>query len=134
MCTRSLGRTLNSIGLKIKQSPSDGHCLLHSIQTSCVSQLSLNDHKDLDVIKAQNFLETITNASEYTPFLPSSSVTEIITGLRSYLIDKNCNQSFGDLIPAILANALKVKLEFVMKIHTETFIETSMFLPVLVFW
>ena len=57
------------------------------------------------------FVEAITNSSCYDPFLEDRTL--LPTGLRRYILDRHYDQSVGDIVPTIIANALQVKVDIV---------------------
>lgn len=100
---------LLQLGLQILTSPADGHCFLHSVISAMKSQL--NQSTDIHAIKSLIFNETLSHHEVYKHFLPEPSHSEIFHGLRQYLINKMYNHSFVDIVPLILANAMKVNIE-----------------------
>ncbi len=55
-------------------------------------------------------METVTNTDQYLPFLQTENRASLFTTLRSYLINRCYNQSFGDIVPSVICNTLKVNL------------------------
>ena len=92
----------------IDSSPGDGHCLLHSLAT-CLKPL--NRITSTEDIKQLIFIETVTNYDQYVQFLEVGCSYTLFTGLRKYLLDRQYNQLFGDLVPIICANALDVNIK-----------------------
>ena len=43
--------------------------------------------------------------------MPFNSIHNLTKGLCSYLNEKNYNQAFGDVVPLVISNALKVQLD-----------------------
>ena len=99
---------LLSNNLTLIQSPGDGHCLLHSTISSL--HLQLGQNLTLEALKAQIYTESINNMNEYINFIKDSSRSLFSTYLRQYLLYKNYNNSYGDIVPLIIANTLGVKL------------------------
>ena len=93
--------------LTIVPSPPDGHCLMHSINIAFKHQLNLKC--DLHKLKCGIFVETLINLDNYLAFL-SQSASKLFSDLSRYIIHKNYNTAFGDLIPLILANFLNLNL------------------------
>ena len=104
-------RHLARQGLRILPSPMDGHCLLHSVCSSWQSQLSQFKTIDLESIKSDIFIETVTNGENYLPVMCNSF--SLLKGLRSYLLDRHYNSDFGDVVPFAIANALRIKLNII---------------------
>jgi hypothetical protein len=93
---------------KIKNSPGDGHCLLHSISTSFNAQLftkiKLNSMQTLigklinETIQQRKTLREVTFGSDIVLF----------SLLDQYVLGKNYNNIFCDIVPDILSNALAI--------------------------
>jgi exonuclease III len=101
---------LTSRGWQINKSKGDGHCLLYSVDSSLCNQFPNFPPVDIETIKARIFIETVKNTEYYLPFLQTSSKSALSAGLGDYLIKKQYNNDFGDLVPCIIANALSIKL------------------------
>ena len=93
--------------LVVSQSPGDGHCLLHSVIKSYQAQLNI--HLDLNTIKSAIFIETVSKVDHYVHFILPGE--KLLICLRKYIINKNYNNSLGDLLPLIIANALSVNIK-----------------------
>ena len=95
----------------LSRSLGDGHCLLYSVLSSCLCQLPDNIHiTTLECIKSYIFIELSDNIQYYLPFFQTADNQCIFKGLNDYLIHKIYNQEFGDLVPALIANALNTRL------------------------
>ena len=95
----------------ISRSLGDGHCLLYSVLPSCLCQLPDNIHiATLECIKSYIFIELTDNIQYYLPFFQTSDNHCIFMGLNDYLIHQIYNQEFGELVPALIANALTTRL------------------------
>lgn len=101
-------RSMN--GWSVVPSPGDGHCLIHSVNTSWRNQIHHKPPMDNDAIKALVFTETVSHADQYLPFTEDCSVASLMHGLHTYLLQRRYNQSFGDLVPCIMANAMNVHI------------------------
>ncbi len=77
----ALSRTLAIRGWAIKKSIGDGHCLLHLVLSSWISQLPRLPTIDLEHIKANVDIETIQHPGDYVPFLDSGSNLQLFKGL-----------------------------------------------------
>ena len=98
----------NNDYLLIIPSPGDGHCLLHSVISSCKHQL----HHDIDIhcLKSHIFIEANANYALYRQFLETDDNNNFAISLGSYINNKIYNNSFGDILPLIVSNALKINL------------------------
>ena len=104
----ALLRHLARQGLRIIESPRDGHCLIHSICSSWLNQLSHFKPVDIDCVKSKIFIETVSNVNHYTLAVGPSILLE---QQKSYLLHRNYDSDFGDALPLVLANALNIKLD-----------------------
>ena len=95
---------------KIETSPGDGHCLLHSILTSYTHQLQNHPMITLPSIKASLTYEIHDDSFRYLPFVENNGAGALGRGMQSFLVDRQYDQSFGDLVPMILANALGLQI------------------------
>ena len=102
--TTNIHNFFQSAGLAIVPSPSDGHCLLHSIIFSIKSQL--NEDFTLEALKSQLYIESVSNINEYLQFTITASRALFSTHMRQYLLHKRFNNEYGDLAPVILANTI----------------------------
>ena len=94
----------------ILTSPGDGHCILHSVVSSFRQQLPHLPGISMDYVVTALSNETISNSEYYLPFTEDLSIIALRRGLRLYIMDKEFDQSFCDLVPMILANALKLSI------------------------
>ena len=105
-----LNRILMQSDMELHQAPGDGHCLLHSVITSWNKQLSTLPPLNMERIKSSIFLETIHNSDRYLPFCDPPTSKSLIKGMRKYLLSRSYNQSYGDIVPVVIVNALKQKI------------------------
>jgi hypothetical protein len=96
-------------GLRLIRSTGDGHCFIYSVQTALQEQLGI--FRDITCIKSVIFTETINRSELYRQFLTTGY--NLLHDLNSYILHKNYNTSFGDLLPNIFANAQCVNLRIV---------------------
>ena len=94
----------------IVRSPGDGHCFLHSLVTSWNKQCPHLPSIALKEVKQSLNDETVLNADHYAPFLIPPNLAALMKGLHSYLLSRQYNQLFGDLVPIISANAFHTTL------------------------
>ena len=92
----------------LQPSLADGHCLLHSTVSFHNSQLP-----DSPVILLKSLIDMIvshvnSHLIEYTIF--GLSKPKILSQMRDYIYSKKYNSDFGDLVPLIITQALKVNL------------------------
>ena len=95
---------------KILQSPSDGHCLLHSTISSVKSQL-----KPYNVLHTGYLLHLIkneiwTNPKHYSCFIKNNDELCLYNGFHEYAFYKRYDSKLGDLIPTIICEVLNVDL------------------------
>ena len=91
---------------EINRSPSDGHCLLHSILSSIAFQNGIVI--TLSELIQAIITETKLDSSEYD-FINGSSCN-LWSGLIAYVNEKEYESLFGDLVPHIIANAIFVNI------------------------
>ena len=110
-----LTEVLLSRGLIINPSPGDGHCLLHSVVSSCFYQLQINIK--MTGLMTGIFSEISNHASLYLGFLeaPRNTSTYLMHYLRMYLDCKAYNTALGDLFPTSMANSLKLNVHILNK-------------------
>ena len=89
--------------------PPDGHCLLHAVSISMVSQLEVSD-TSVDILLKLLEEETINNIEHYKAFVVNDYKDKVLQDMFSYINHRVYNTYFGDLVPLILCNALKVNL------------------------
>ena len=101
-----LSQYLNANNLKVINATADGHCLLHSLATSFYYQLGkTNDYHD---IKCSLFKETLRNRSAYINF--TSNQRNLTNLMKNYLLYKQYNSDYGDILPLVIANAFNIDL------------------------
>ncbi len=93
----------------ISQSPPDGHCLLHSIISSCNSQLPHLKQPILSSLKADFQKHIHQHFKEY--FMYGFDEYHIKLQMRKYIVDKDFDSDLVDIAPAIFAKLLRVQVE-----------------------
>ena len=98
---------------QVQKSPGDGHCLLYSVLSSIRSQhdISVNIHDIIKLIKN----ETLCYYRLYDDFIDGEHPDKLLRGMNEYIYEKRYNSSFGDLVPDILANAMKIDVLILTK-------------------
>ena len=93
----------------------DGHCLLYSIATY------------FNALHAQNFTltaqylaniircEVESKIELYRVGIDNMSVTELLSEMNDYIVNKNYKSSFCDMVPMIVTNALKISIVILEK-------------------
>jgi hypothetical protein len=61
-------------------------------------------------IKCAIFNEAITNCEKYKTFLPDLTSKNYSLFVKNYLLHKQYNTSFGDIVPTIIANSFSINL------------------------
>ena len=93
-----------------KNSPPDGHCLLHSVQTAVKTQLlprvELTPCQLLEII----YEEFDQNIEWYRSFVMNSDPGAFYDGYKKFAEFKQYATEFGDLVPIIICNALNICL------------------------
>jgi hypothetical protein len=106
----ALMRTLWARGWNITQSKGDGHCLLYSVVSSWNSQLPDLSRVDVEHVKGNIFTETVQHPERYRQFLLPPTRENLFSSLRKYLVEKQYNHGFGDVVPSVIANAFHVNI------------------------
>ena len=119
-----LKQFLHSERLEIKPSLGDGHCLLYSVCASYNNQLSqllpLNKEDLINIIEKEH--------SELYLGFYTKSREEFFSELSNYIKHKRYNSDICDIIPIVIANALKLKLKLLNEKRHDTF-ETTIVEP-----
>ena len=103
----------------IVKSPGDGHCLVHSLSRSIFYQLGrTTDYHD---VKCRIFAETIKNRNQYIQFLQDVTPRSYVQLVKNYLFYKHYNNTFGDILPMIIANAYHINLAILDEYNDGTF-------------
>ena len=122
-----LKQFLHSERLEIKPSLGDGHCLLYSVCASYNNQLSqllpLNKEDLINIIEK----ELQDHSELYLGFYTKSS-EEFFSELSNYIKHKRYNSDICDIIPIVIANALKLKLKILNEKRHDSF-ETTIVEP-----
>ena len=98
---------------EICKSPADGHCFIYSVLSN------LNSRVDPDNVIHYDFLvnalekEVVDNWQFYVPFINGSSVDRLLDGMNAYVYHKKYDTPFGDMVPHVIANALKTPIVIV---------------------
>lgn len=66
-------------------------------------------------LKLKFIKETHQNKDAYLPFVNNNCISELRNGLKEYILNKNYDTAFGDLVPLIAANALGINIIIVSK-------------------
>ena len=93
---------------QVRKSLGDGHCILYSVISSMESQhnISLGVHDVTELIK----FEIFANYEQYHESMDGDRPDELLIRMNDYIDTKIYDSSFGDLVPVILANAMKIDL------------------------
>lgn len=101
----------NENGTLVLRTLGDGHCLLHAVILSWHHQIIKKLPPSLHELKCAIFVESVIHRSYYTDFLPDlSSKEQYMKLVADYVLRKNYNTSYGDIVPVVLSNALAVGL------------------------
>ena len=95
---------------KIKTSPGDGHCFVHSVISSSTAPLLEPLFIEYTELLAKIEKETIENVTLYAGFLVDEQKPRLLDDMHRYLRDKIYETPFGDLVPLIVANALETNI------------------------
>ena len=122
-----LKQFLHSERLEIKPSLGDGHCLLYSVCASYNNQLSqlvpLNKEDLINIIEKE-----LQDHSELYLGFYTKSREEFFSELTNYIKHKRYNSDICDIIPIVIANALKLKLKILNEKRHDSF-ETTIVEP-----
>ena len=72
---------------------------MHSVVSSFRYQLPDLPEITLDYVATALSHETISNSEYYLPYIEDLSMPALRRGLIAYLVNKQFDQSFGDLVP-----------------------------------
>ncbi len=103
-----LSNILSDNNWSIKKSPADSHCLLHSIISSTKSQLPGHPNISLQHLKDAITTEVSAHKSHYLAFGLSPATLD--KQMCACIYYKDYDTDFGDMVPAILARALKFNI------------------------
>ena len=106
------------IGPTISESPADGHCFMHSVVTTFNANMSdnISVKLDVDVLSAKLSNETMANSHEYINYIEfinyddGTGIPSLRHHVLEYVQHKNYNNLYGDIVPVIVANALKLNI------------------------
>lgn len=121
ICTFLENMDIMNTNWSIVPSPGDGHCLLYSVNTAWRDQLINRRQVDLNQLKQDIFIETFKHADEYKSFMQPSTSHVLFSQMESYLLKKQYNTCYGDLVPAIIANAENVTLAIYNELNDGNF-------------
>ena len=99
--------------LSLIRSAGDGHCLLYSICTSFNQTLFHLPNISVKSLKQLIFTETVSNIDLYTAFCDGLSNSDLVELLNHYLNEHGSNTMYGDLVPLVIARALKVDINII---------------------
>ena len=115
-----LKQFLHSERLEIKPSLGDGHCLLYSVCASYKNQPSqlvpLNKEDLINIIEK----ELLDHSELYLGFYTKSR-EEFFSELSNYIKHKIYNSDICDIIPIVISNALKLKLNILNEKRHDSF-------------
>ena len=101
-------------GLRIIESPRDGHCPIHSIRSSRHNQLP--HFKPVDIVCVKS--KTVSNVNHYTLAVGPSV---LLKQQKSYLSHRNFDSEFSDALPPVIANVLNIKLDILNETLQDVF-------------
>ena len=116
---KKISTVLGNLKLTKKETPKDGHCLLHSIIESWKGQI--DDRSDLEIGSLINEAdsELSQNMHHYIAFLALNKGTDdiIMTYKENYFTHKLYNHDLGDLMPTVLSNALGLVINIIEELN-----------------
>ena len=95
---------------EIHKSPADGHCLLHSVVSSLKYQFLHNVDLDTNYLLGVISNEIAQYPERYVLYWKNNDANVFYKGFEMYAKYNHYNSVFGDHVPMILANALKIDL------------------------
>ena len=113
----------------LHKSPSDGLCLMHSLVYSLNKQFPNMLNVTLDYILQLLKREFQSNREKYVHFLDYATEFDMFKALDEYINDKIYNNSFGDIIPYVMSNALRMNLLLIVKLHENGMYDTCYVTP-----
>jgi hypothetical protein len=106
---------LQNLKLKMLNTPSDGHCLLHAVSLSYSSQLETT--LTTDDVHFQTRQKATTQTPEYSKYFGKTvSFSDVMT---RYFNHKEYNNIFGDVVPYIICDALQINLVIIDSTNSE---------------
>ena len=99
-------------GVKILQTPGDGHCFIHAVLASWRHQQPTLKQLDHHKVGCSLFLEILHHAERYNSFREGSNT---LHEMNKYIRYKAYNSEFGDLVPFVLSNALNINVKILEK-------------------
>ena len=96
-------------------SPGDGHCFLYSVLNNLNSRTYIRDKIQYASLLDALEKEVVGNLQYYTPFINGSSTDRLLYGMDSYIRLKDYDTPFGDIVPHVVANALKIPILIVQR-------------------
>ena len=87
----------------------DGHCLLHAVRTSWEDEMNMAP-PSLQEMKCKIFEESVCYISRYLPFCPSYTKLTYLKDMSKYLLHKHYDSPYGDLVPMMISNSFRIKL------------------------
>jgi hypothetical protein len=103
---------LEKLNLRKKDTPTNGHCLLHAVALSWNEQIGPKTYEE--VWHAVNE-EAYNNINTYTAYTTreTSEPDEFLEDLNNYMENGIYNSEVGDVVPAIISNALNSTLHII---------------------
>ena len=98
----------------MRESLADGHCVIYSMVTGIESMPPSWRISYQDIIDALKY-ETLTNSSLYTPCVYGASQESLVKGMNAYVSDKIFKTLYSDMVPQIVASALRINIIIVSK-------------------
>ena len=96
-------------------SPGDGRCFLYSVLNNLNSRTNIRDKMQYASILDALEKEVVGNLQYYTPFINGSSTDRLLYGMDSYIRLKDYDTPFWDIVPHVVANALKIPILIVQR-------------------
>ncbi len=106
--TMSLKQLLHDNNWTTRQSPDDGHCLLHSTEASYASQLPMAPKLSLSSLISKIVSHVSSCIEDYTIY--GISAIDIKSEMNDYIYLQLYNSNFSDLVPLIIARVLDINV------------------------
>ena len=107
MLDMQLNLYLSQMGLSLRETVADGHCLLYAVVDSWNSQFTELPYLNLQHLKTALLEHVFSMPYLYAPFVIPPTKENVVHGTIMYISNKHYDQPVGDIIPMMLANCLK---------------------------
>jgi hypothetical protein len=119
--SEKISKVLGNLGLQLKKTRGDGHCLLHAVIESYREQIFHESDLHIEELINKAKQEINQNMRYYLDFMALNDEGSdlILSYMEKYFTHKKYDHPLGDLMPTVLSNALGLQIIVIREVNAD---------------